>query len=138
MKTETTRQAHGRLTDKDREAVLKLITCGLPTKEIADIMHISTSTVSYIRQAHAACLNKDWSTLQRLSIDSSATTEWAMRITGTDKVFLETFPKDDEPEVEAPKSEPAVEVVTREEFLALYASVQDIRNLLIDIRDILK
>ena len=139
MKTETTRQAHGRLTDKDREAVLKLITCGLPTKEIADIMHISTSTVSYIRQAHTACLNRDWSTLQRLSLDSSATTEWAMRITGTDKVFAETFPKEDEPEsVTGPTVDNTPNTIDPRNLYEMYEVLTDIRSLLTEIRDMLK
>lgn len=140
MKNETTKH---KLTDTERNNVLKLLTCGLSTKEIAEIVGISTSTVSYIRQAHTACINKDWSTLQKLSTDCRAVVDWAMKVTGTDKVFLKEFPKvEPDYELEAPKTEPAPEpapaVVTREEFLALYASVQDICNLLIDIRDTLK
>lgn len=141
MKPENTKQSKWKLTDKDRDQVLKLMTCGLPTKEIADIMHISTSTVCYIRQAHTACINKDWSTLQRLSLDSRPTVDWAMRVTGTDKVFEETFPKEPEPEVETPKTEPATVVepaITREDFLQLSNTLQDIVYLLTEIRDTLK
>ena len=75
MKPETPKQSKWRLTDKDRDQVLKLIVCGLPTKEIAEIMHVSTSTVSYIRQAHTACINQDWSVLQKLSMDCRLTVD---------------------------------------------------------------
>lgn len=139
METERTKRY---LTDKDRDDVLKLLTCGLNTQEIAEIMHISKSTVSYIRQAHTACINKDWSTLQRLSTSISAITEWAMKVTGIDKEFLETFPKEPEEQpVQESAPAPVVvpePVVTREDFLAMYATMQDIRSLLTEIRDMLK
>lgn len=136
MKPETSKH---KLTDRERDDVLKLIVCGLPTDDIAGIMHISKSSVSYIRQAHNACLNQDCSTLQRLSTTTGATVEWAMRVTGTDKVFLKEFPKA-EPDygLEAPKHEPAPETISKEDFYAAYATLQDIRSLLIEIRDILK
>ena len=132
MKPESTKH---RLTDKDRDAVLKLIVCGLSTEEIKDILHFSASTISYIRQAHNACMKQDWSTLQKLSLDTRATVDWAMKVTGTDKVFQETFGEPsgcDEPAVPAP------EYATKEDFLAMYATMQDVRNLLIEIRDALK
>lgn len=135
MKSETSKHL---LTDQERDQVLKLSVCGLQIKEIAEIMHISTSTVSYIRQAHNACLNQDWSTLQKLSTTSRTIVDWAMRVTGTDKVFAETFPKEPEPEVEAPKTEPAPETITREEFKSLNNTLQDICYLLTEIRDMLK
>ena len=125
------------LTDRDRDAVLKLIGCGLTMVEIAEISHISRSSIQYIRQAHTACINEDWSTLQRLSTVIRPTVDWAMKVTGKDKAFLEAFPKEDTP-TEAPKTEPAPVVVTREDFLAMYATMQDIRSLLSEIRDILK
>ena len=124
-----------KLTDKDRDAVLKLIVCGLPTDEIADIVHCSRSTVGYYRQAHTACINKDWSTLQKLSIHHRGLVDWAMKVTGTDKVFLENFPKD-EPEVEAHK--PVPETISKEEFASLNNTLQDICYLLTEIRDMLK
>lgn len=140
MKTEKPTKHY--LNDKDRDAVLKLITCGLSTDEIAGICKCSTSTISYIRQAHTACINRDWTTLQKLSTTTRPTVDWAMKVTGTDKVFAEEFKEEQKPEepVTGPTVDvtPAPAVVTREEFLALYASVQDICNLLIDIRDTLK
>ena len=125
-----------RLTDKDKDAILKLIVCGLPTDEIADIMHCSKSTVGYHKQAHTACINKDWSTLQKLSINHRSIVDWAMKVTGTDKVFEESFPK--QPEVEAPKPEPAPETISKEDFASLRNTLQDICYLLTEIRDMLK
>ena len=125
------------LSDEERAQVLKLLNCGLPANEIADIMHISKTTVAYIRQAHTACLAQDWSTLQRLSKDCRLTTEWALRITGTDKVFKETF-GEPKTEKEPEQIAPAVETITKEDFYAAYATLQDIRSLLVEIRDILK
>lgn len=135
MKPETSKH---RITDKDRDQVLKLMTCGLPTKEIAEIMKISTSTISYIRQAHTACINKDWSTLQKLSLDSRAVVDWAMNVTGTDRVFLETFGEPNEQK--APEPAPAVvePAMTKEDFLQLSNTLQDIVYLLTEIRDTLK
>lgn len=137
MKTETPKKKHN-LTDRDRDQVLKLLVCGLPTKEIAEIMHISTSSVSYIRQAHTACMNKDWDILCRLYKDSRTLVEWALKATGTEKEFAEMFTSEPIPEVEAPKPEPVPETPTREDFYAMYATLQDIRSLLTDIRDMLK
>ena len=129
------------LSDEERNQILKLINCALPTREIAKIMHISNSTVSYVRQAHTACIDKDWNTLQRLSAGPArATTAWAMKITGTDKVFLETFgkPVDEPVEVAEEGKVVATASITREDFLAMYATMQDIRSLLTEIRDTLK
>lgn len=127
------------LTDKDRDDILKLIVCGLSTKEIADIMHISTSTVSYVRQAHTACMNKDWSTLQKLSTVVRTTVDWAMRVTGTDKVFEETFKTAPEETTPTPEqSAPSNETISREDFLTLSNTLQDICYLLTEIRDMLK
>jgi transcriptional regulator with XRE-family HTH domain len=136
MKPENTKH---RLTDKDRDQVLKLIVCGLSTDEIAEIMHISTSTVSYIRQAHTACMNKDWSTLQRLSTTTRPTVDWAMKVTGTDKVFLEEFPKVEFPELEAPVPTPEpAPCVHPGNLYEMYEVLTDIRSLLTEIRDMLK
>lgn len=135
MKPEITRH---RLTDADRNACLKLLTCELSTDEIVDIMHISRSTVSYIRQAYNACLSRNWSILQKLSCDSRATVDWAMKITGVDKEALEIFGK---PENEKVESEPVVETATaaqNKQFIALYDTLLDIRNLLADIRNMLQ
>lgn len=140
MKSEKTSILKPRLTDDDRNNCLRLINCGLSTNEIATIMRISKSTVSYIRQAHTACLAKDWSTLQRLSIEVKSTVEWAMKLTGMDKVFEEEFlkePEQPEPEVEAPKVEP-VPYIHPGNLYEMYEVLTDIRSLLTEIRDILK
>jgi transcriptional regulator with XRE-family HTH domain len=141
MKPENSKPSKHYLTDDERNNVLKLMTCGLPTDEIAGIMRISKSTVSYIRQAHTACINQDWSTLQKLSTTCRAVVDWAMRVTGTDKVFLKEFPKaepDYELEAPAPEPKPAPETITRADFDYLKQSLSDICSLLIEIRDILK
>lgn len=140
MKSTSTKH---RLTEKERNDVLKLIMGGLSTEDIADILHISNSSVSYIRQAYNACLTQDWSTLQRISTSSRATVDWAMKLTGTDKVFAETFPKEEEKledtePVQEPAHTPAPDTITREEFLSLTTTLQDICYLLTEIRDILK
>lgn len=143
-KTERLLYQKHNLTDEERNSCLRLINCGLSTKEIAEIMHISNSSVNYIRQAHTACLAKDWDTLQRLSTNNArASVDWAMRITGVDKVFKETFgePKKEskkEPEVVAPAPAPVVETISKEDFQALSATLQDICYLLTEIRDAIK
>ena len=143
MKTEKVPTLKPRLTDEDRNNCLRLINCGLSTAEIAGIMHISKSTVSYIRQAHTACLAKDWSTLQKISVEVKSTVEWAMKLTGMDKVFEEEFPKEPEPDIAVPTQVPgptvgSTENITREDFLQLSNTMQDICYLLTEIRDILK
>lgn len=141
MKTVKPTNPRKTFTDSDRNAVLKLSDAGLSVEEIVSITGISSASVYSIKQVYKACIDKDWSTLQRLSCSYRATVDWAMRITGTDKVFLETFPKEDEPE--APVVEPASAVVpepvvTREEFLALYDAVQVMRDTLIDLCNLLR
>jgi hypothetical protein len=140
MNHENTNTERRWLTDTDRDNALRLLGCGLSVKEIAPIMKLSKSSIQYIKQAHTACIEKDWSTLQRMSTTCRPTVDWAMRVTGTDKVFLETFPKEEEPveETKEPEVTPTPENITREDFLSMYATMSDIRNLLIEIRDILK
>jgi hypothetical protein len=132
------------LSDEERNQVLKLINCALSTREIADIMHISASTVCYIRQAHTACIDKDWNTLQRLSTScAKASVDWAMRVTGTDKAFLETFgkpvDKSEEPHevAEAGKIVDAP-VIDQRNLYEMFEVMCDIRRLLTEIRDTLK
>jgi hypothetical protein len=114
-----------------------LFEAGLSAAEIVPIVKISKAVVYTIRQAHQACIKRDWSTLQKMSVSNRATVDWAMKVTGADKVFLETFPKEDvEPEAPAPVvPEP---VITIDDFLAMYAVMQDVRSLLTEIRDTLK
>lgn len=127
------------LTDTDRETVIKLANCGMSISETVNIMHISKSTVSYIRQAHQACLDKDWNALQKLSTVVRPTVDWAMKVTGTDIAFLETFGKPEEQTEVAKEGDITyTNPITREDFLAMYGTMQDIRSLLIEIRDVLK
>ena len=85
MKPENTKRY---LTDKDRDAALKLLVCGLQVGEIAEIMHCSKSTINYIRQTHTACVNKDWSVLQKLDSVVKPTVDWALKITGTESEYM--------------------------------------------------
>ena len=129
------------LSDEERNQVLKLINCALPTREIAKIMHISNSTVSYVRQAHTACIDKDWNTLQRLSAGPArATTEWAMKITGTDKAFIETFGKPVDAPAEVAEEGKVVNTtaIDPRNLYEMYEVLVDLRSLLTEIRDILK
>ena len=142
MKLENPAYVKRTLTDTDRDTCLKLINCGLSNTEIVNIMHISLSTIQYIKQAHKACVNQDWNTLQKLSTCVRPTVDWAMKITGTDKAFLETFgkPKEQSEPVTGPTVDYTAvpDPITREDFLGMYATMQDIRSLLVEIRDILK
>lgn len=127
-----------KLTDAERSSCLRLIECGLPTDEIATIMHISKSTVSYIRQAHTACLAQDWSTLQKLSTQCRPTVDWAMKITGADKTFNETFGEPNANKEPAQTAPAPVETISKEDFQSLTNMLQDISYLLTEIRDALK
>ena len=128
-----------RLTNDDRAACIKLSTCGLSNQEIADILKVSYSSVAYIKQIYAACLDKDFDTLRRLSANHNATIVWATQLTNT------TFPDEEIPAVEEPeeKSVPAEkpsanDILVREFMSATFDVISDIRNLLTEIRDILK
>lgn len=127
-----------RLTDEDRNQCLKLITCGLSTQDIADIMKSSRSAVAFIKQTYNACLSKDFDTLRRLSASHNSTVVWAMQLTGI------TFP-DNAPVVKEPKVPDKTEekptadtIISREFMLATFDALSDIRSLLTEIRDILK
>ena len=135
MNTENAKTPRRVLTDADRDTVLRLSNCGVSNVEIANILHICDATVSNIRSAHAACVKQDWSAIQKLSTVTRPTVDWAMRVTGVDKVFDVLFNEKPEP---APAPEPAPSVITREDFLSLQSSLQDIAYLLTEIRDQLK
>jgi hypothetical protein len=137
MKAEKPKTTRHTITDADRDHVLKLCGCGLTNNEIANMLHISSRSVTNIRMAHAACIRQDWSALQKLSTTIRPTVDWAMQVTGVDKVFAETFPKEDVP-TETPPVTPAPETITREEFQTLSTTLQDICYLLTEIRDLLK
>ena len=142
MNTENTVRTRHRTTDADRENIMKLVERGLTANEVAEIMHISTSSVNHVRQAHRAAVTRDWSALQKLSTEIRQTVEWAMKVTGADKEFKETFGSPDEPEqtVASPTVDntPAPDPITREDFLKLCNTMQDICYLLTEVRDMLK
>lgn len=130
MKDHTIRR---RLTDADRDHCMKLSHCGLSAQEIADIMKISTSAVAYIRQAYNACLNKDFDTLLTISRNHNSTVLWAMQLTGI-AFPAEVLVNEEEPTVDTePEEKPDVPDST-----AIEDVLSDIRNLLTEIRDILK
>ena len=145
MKPEKTTRVRRDLNDAERDNVLKLLGCGLSQHEIANMLHISRSCVGNINQAHTACLAEDWSILQKLSTKTMSTVNWAMKVTGKDKVFDEIFPKEPEPSVtgptvdDTPSPTPAIpDYITREDFASLNNTLQDICYLLTEIRDMLK
>jgi hypothetical protein len=128
-------------TDADRDNVRRLSECGMTTREIADILHIGKSSVGYIKSAYAACVNKDYATLRNLCGYVRPTVEWAMRITNTDPSVLNAAPKSEPvkdivPELAPPPVVP--QTITRSDYLAMLDAMLDIRNLLIEIRDVLK
>ena len=127
------------LTDDDRNHCLKMLSCGLSTAEIAEIMGVSTSTVYYVRQAHTACLSKDFDTLRMLAKKCYPVVHWATQLTNT-ALPDEEIPVVEEPEVKSvPEEKPdAHAIITREFMLAAFDVFSDIRNLLTEIRDILK
>ena len=131
---------HSNLTDADRDTIMRLTACGLSSEEIADIMKCAPSSVRYIKQIYAACINQDWEVLHRLSVSWCSATAWAMSRTG--------LSWDDEP-----KSEPVVAEVTIDEpnnvdathniplddvVVSMSKTLVDIRNLLTEIRDLIK
>ena len=122
-----------RLTDADRTHCMKLFDCGLSLQEIADIMKISTSAVSYIKQAYKACINKDFDTLLTISRYHNSTVLWAMQLTGV-AFPAEVLVDEEEPTVDAEPEETA-DVPNN---TAIEDVLSDIRNLLTEIRDILK
>lgn len=139
MKTEKPVRVKHTITDADRDACLKLSGCGLQTHEIVNIMHISRTTVYTILQAHKACIAKDWSTLQKLSVPYRPTVDWAMKVTGTDKVFLETFGTPDKYKpTDGPVVDTPTDTVDPRNLYEMFEVLCDIRGLLIDIRDMLK
>ena len=131
-----------RMTDDARNQCIKLCSYGVSTQEIADIMKVSYSSIAYIKQIYRACVDKDFDTLRRLSANHNSTIQWAMQLTGI------TFPDEKiqvteesaVPEESAVSEEKpaATDILTREFMLAAFDALSDIRNLLTEIRDILK
>jgi hypothetical protein len=142
MKPENTNYPRRTFTDADRDNVLKLLGCGLSTLEIADIAHISKSSVGNIRQAHTACINKEWETVKRLARSIGPTVEWALKVTGTENEYFDyLFPEpapSNEPVKNEDKYDNTTNPILRDDLLGVYATLQDIRSLLVEIRDMLK
>ena len=135
-KTERLLYQKHNLSDEERNQCLRMLNCGITTQEIADIMHISKSTVSYIRQAHTACLAEDWSLLQKLhATGHRPMVEWALKITNSEVKYKEYFslvPATAEPEQSAPSTDASV---SNEDILSV---LKDIRMVLVEIREMLK
>lgn len=126
------------LLNSDRDNVLRLLGCGLSTSEIANMLGISKSTVSYVRQAHNACITKDAEALRRLTTFVKPTVEWAMKVTGTDVSILDK----PVPVEEAPatvEEAPVVDVPTNnDDIVAMRGLLSGIYNMLTEIHDMLK
>lgn len=135
MNTEKSKKAH--ITDSDRDNILQLHKCGISTKQIESMLHISRSSINYILHAHRACVQKDYYDLRNLMKHFKPTCAWAMKVTNTDPSVLENLPEEIKPE-EAPLIAPNPDTVTREEFIQLYDAVCVIRDTLIDLCNSLK
>ena len=137
MNTETTKAKKAYITDSDRDNILKLHECGISTKEIESMLHISRSSINYILNAYKACVSKNYYALHKLMKSFKPTVAWAMKVTNTDPTVLENLPEEVKPE-EAPLIAPTPDTVTREEFIQLYDAVCVIRDTLIDLCNTLK
>lgn len=134
MKTEKNRYY---LLNSDRDNVLRLIGCGLSTSEIAKMLGMSKSTVSYINQAYNACVKKDVEALRKLTTFVKPTVEWAMQVTGTDASILEEPVIVDVPETA--EEAPVVNDPHKPDDIAtIVGLLSGIYNMLTDIRDMLK
>lgn len=135
MNTEKSKKAY--ITDSDRDNILQLHKCGISTKQIESMLHISRSSINYILHAHRSCVQKDYDYLHTMMKNFKPTVAWAMRVTNTDPSVLDNLPKKVEPVEKV--ADPAVipETITRNDFLAMCATVQAVRSLLTEIRDVL-
>lgn len=133
MNTEKSKKAH--ITDSDRDNILQLHKCGISTKQIESMLHISRSSINYILHAHRACVEKDYYDLRNLMKHFKPTVAWAMKVTNTDPSVLDNLPEEVKPTEKV--ADPAItsETVTREDFLAILTTLQNIRNLLIELRE---
>ena len=136
MNTETSTSKKYCHTDKDRDRVLLLSNNGLSTAHIVDMLGIARSSVQNIKRAYTLCLTKQYEALSHMCAYTKPTVEWAMRVTNTDPSVIESYLNATKPveTVTDPGIIPAT--ITREDFLAMYATMQDIRSLLVEIRDV--
>lgn len=130
------------ITNADRDKVLILHNHGLKTKDIADMLRISKSSVNYIMQAYEACINADRLTLQKLIKFCRPTVDWAIKITNAAEIFKtpepEPEPEPEIPEIDITDFEPEQKEPANVDNAAIYTVLCDIRNLLLDIREKLK
>lgn len=135
MNTEKSKKAH--ITDSDRDNILQLHKCGISTKQIESMLHISRSSINYILHAYRACVEKDYHDLRNLMKHFKPTCAWAMKVTNTDPSVLDNLPEEVKPVEKV--ADPAVvpETITRNDFLAMCATMQAVRSLLTEIRDVL-
>lgn len=119
------------LTDKERDHVIKLLNLGMSAQETSELLGIAKSTVFYIKQAYKACLAKDYDTLTRMCNHVKATVEWAVKFTKTPFVFEVPLSEEDSATTVDDES-------NNRENADLQKTLTDIRDLLIEIRDILK
>lgn len=138
MKPENITYVKKTLTDADRDTCLKLLGCGLSTLEIVNVMHISKSTVSNIRQCHTACVNKDWGTVRRLSVTLKPTVEWALKVTNSVDEYQKACDATLAELVGGTEEEPVSATVTAEDVQNINGLLSGIYNLLTEIRDMLK
>ena len=137
MNTETTKAKKFCYTDKDRDNVLFLSNNGVSTSHIVNMLGIAKSSVQNIKRAYTLCLTKQYEALSLMCRYTKPTVEWAMRVTNTAPAVIEPYLNASKPVEKV--ADPAVipETVTREDFLAMYATMQDVRSLLTEIRDVL-
>lgn len=125
------------LTDKERDHIVKLLNLGMSAKETAELLGVSSSTVFYISQAYRACLAKDFDTLNRLYRQNvRPTVEWALRFTNTE--FVYEFEEDSAASVAEESNDTVPAEVPDSKDTELYKTLMDIRDILNEIRDILK
>lgn len=69
---------HTKITSEVRDAVLRLNEAGLKSSEIADILNVSSSSVSYTIQCYKAAESNDWKTLHKLIDCQRQSVKWAL------------------------------------------------------------
>ena len=94
---------HTRITYEIRDTMLRLSNAGLKAPEIAPILNVSQSSVSYTLQCYKAVESEEWETVRRLTISQSSGVRWALDKLG------KTLPDDlvDEQDSTSAQQEPA-------------------------------
>ena len=81
------------LSDEMRTDIIRLTESGWKYNEIANLLHISDSSVAYVKQAYYAAKNSDLAALKRLNSVSRPLVAWAL------KTFNISLDIDETPEV---------------------------------------